>query len=40
MLLIPAIKAVACFLRSGGEVGKTAPERELQGANLIRPVPP
>jgi hypothetical protein len=37
----PAIKtAQCCFLRSGGEVGKTAPERELQGANLIRPVPP
>jgi hypothetical protein len=28
----PAIKtAQCCFLRSGGEVGKTAPERELQG---------
>src|SRR4029077_5794240 len=37
----PAIKtAQCCFLRSGGEVGKTAPERELPGANLIRPDPP
>ena len=37
----PAIKtAQCCFLRSGGEVGKPSPGRELQGANLIRPVPP
>jgi len=35
-----AIKtAQCCFLRSGGEVGKTAPERKLQGANLIRSAP-
>ena len=33
-------KDVSVLLRSGGEVGKTAPERELQGANLVRPVPP